>query len=60
MSDRGSEFEFGREIRLRLAFAAVGAVLGLGVAVFTDAPDWVAFAVVLVVGLAAPRLFTED
>ena len=60
MSDSGPEFGFDREIKVRLAFAAAGAVLGLGVAAFTDFPDWVAFAVVLVVGLGAPRLLVRS
>ena len=55
MSDHGSELDFDREIRVRLAFAAVAAVLGIGVAVFTDIPEWVAFAVVVLLGIVAPR-----
>jgi hypothetical protein len=44
------------ETKLSLAFAVVALVLGLAVDVLLNQPDWVAFAVILVVGIGAPRL----
>ena len=42
-----------------LAFAVVAAVLGIGIVVFTDVATWIAFAVVLALGLVAPRLYLQ-
>ncbi|AEN05600.1 hypothetical protein [Halolamina sp.] len=44
------------ETKLSLAFAVLALVLGLAVDVLLNQPDWVAFAVVLGVGMGAPRL----
>lgn len=55
MSD--GEFNIDRELRVRLAFAAVAAVLGVGVATFTDVSEWIAFAIVVLLGIVAPRAF---
>lgn len=52
-----SQLDFDREIRVRLAFAAVAAVLGVGLATFTDVSEWVAFGVVIVLGVVAPRAY---
>jgi hypothetical protein len=57
MSDSDQDLAFDREIKVRLAFAVVAAVLGIGVAVFTDVPEWVAFAIVVVLGIVAPRAY---
>lgn len=51
-----SELDFDREVRVRLGFAVVAAALGVGVATFTDRPDWVAFAIVILLGIVAPRI----
>ena len=57
-----SELDFDREIRVRLGFTVVAAVLGIGVAAFTDVSEWVAFGIVILLGLVAPRLvlYFED
>ncbi|MBP1987582.1 hypothetical protein [Halolamina salifodinae] len=55
MSD--SEFGLNRELRVRLAFAAVAAILGVGAATFTDVSEWIAFAIVVLLGIVAPRLY---
>jgi hypothetical protein len=55
MSD--SEFGIDRQIRVRLVFAVVAAVLGIGVATFTDVSEWIAFAIVVLLGIVAPRLY---
>lgn len=57
MSDSDQDLAFDREIKVRLAFAVVAAVLGIGVAVFTDVPEWVAFAIVVLLGIVAPRAY---
>lgn len=48
--------ELDTETKLYLAFAVLALVLGLAVDVYAGQPDWVAFAVILVVGMGAPRL----
>ncbi|MFW5948638.1 MAG: hypothetical protein ACOCSD_03455 [Halolamina sp.] len=48
--------DLDREINVRLAFAVVAAALGIGVVLLTEVPEWIAFALVGVVGLGAPRL----
>lgn len=55
MSD--SEFGLDRQIRVRLAFAVVAAVLGIGAATFTDVSEWIAFGIVVLLGIVAPRLY---
>mgnify|MGYP006290272881 FL=1 len=57
MSDSDQEFAFDREIKVRLVFAVVAAILGIGVAVFTGVPEWVAFVIVVVLGIVAPRAY---
>ena len=57
MSDSDQDLAFDREIKVRLAFAVVAAALGIGVAVFTDVPEWVAFVIVVVLGIVAPRAY---
>ncbi len=57
MSDSDNDLAFDREIKVRLVFAVVAAILGIGVAVLTDMPQWVAFAVVVVLGIVAPRAY---
>ena len=57
MSDSDHDLAFDREIKVRLAFAVVAAILGIGVAVFTDVPEWVAFVIVVVLGIVAPRAY---
>lgn len=57
MSENGSGLDFDREIRVRLVFAVVAAALGIGVAVFTDVPEWIAFAIVVLLGIVAPRAY---
>ncbi|KPN31788.1 hypothetical protein SY89_02541 [Halolamina pelagica] len=52
-----SELDFDREIRVRLVFAVVAAVLGVGVAVLTDVPEWIAFGIVILLGIVAPRAY---
>ena len=52
-----SELDFDREIRVRLVFAVVAAVLGIGVAVATDLPEWIAFGIVVLLGIVAPRAY---
>ncbi|NHX35938.1 MULTISPECIES: hypothetical protein [Halolamina] len=52
-----SELDFDREIRVRLVFAVVAAVLGIGVAVFTDVSEWIAFGIVILLGIVAPRAY---
>lgn len=42
-----------------IAFAILGMVLGLAVDFLTTLPDWVALGVVLVVGMAVPRLYLK-
>lgn len=42
-----------------LAFAALALVLGLAVDLLLNQPDWVAFAVVIVVGMVVPRLLAR-
>lgn len=48
--------ELDAETKLYLGFAVLALVLGVAVDVFAGQPDWVAFAVILVVGMVAPRL----
>ncbi len=57
MSENGSGLDFDREIRVRLVFAVVAATLGIGVAVFTDVSEWIAFAIVVLLGIVAPRAY---
>ncbi|GAB7012530.1 hypothetical protein [Halolamina salina] len=56
MSDP-EELDFDREIKVRLAFAVVAAVLGIGVATFTNVSEWIAFGIVVVLGIVAPRTY---
>jgi len=49
--------DFDREIKVRLAFAVVAAVLGIGAATFTDVSEWIAFGIVVVLGIVAPRAY---
>lgn len=51
--------EFDAETKRSLAFAVVALVLGLAVDLLLNQPDWVAFVVVLVVGIVIPRLLTS-
>ncbi|MFB6220588.1 MAG: hypothetical protein ABEH90_04030 [Halolamina sp.] len=48
--------ELDAETKLYLGFAVLALILGLAVDIYASQPDWVAFAVVLIVGMAAPRL----
>jgi hypothetical protein len=57
MSDSDQDLAFDREVKVRLGFAVVAAALGIGVAVFTDVPEWVAFGIVVVLGIVAPRAY---
>lgn len=52
-----SDLDFDRQLRVRLGFAIVAAVLGVGIARLTALPEWFAFAVVIVLGIVAPRLY---
>lgn len=52
-----SDLDFDRQLRVRLGFAGVAAVLGVGIATVTALPDWFAFTVVIVLGIVAPRLY---
>lgn len=47
------------ETKRSLGFAVLALVLGLATDVLLNQPDWVAFAVVLVVGLLVPRLLAR-
>lgn len=47
------------ETKRSLAFAVLALVLGLAVDLFLNQPDWVAFAVVIVVGMVVPRLLAR-
>jgi len=51
--------ELGLETKIYLSFAVLALVLGLAVDVYAGQPDWVAFAVILVVGMLAPRIVTK-
>lgn len=51
--------ELDTEMKLYLGFAALALVLGVAVDVFARQPDWVAFAVILGVGMVAPRVATR-
>jgi hypothetical protein len=48
--------ELDGETKLYLGFALLALVLGIAVDVYAGQPDWVAFAVILIVGMVAPRL----
>lgn len=56
MTGSDTEIASNRELRVRLAFAGVAAILGVGLATFTDVSEWIAFAVVILLGIVAPRL----
>jgi cell division protein FtsW (lipid II flippase) len=51
--------EIDAQTKLSLAFALLALVLGLAVDLVLNQPDWVAFVVVLVVGLGVPRLLAR-
>ncbi|QKY19786.1 hypothetical protein B4589_005100 [Halolamina sp. CBA1230] len=57
MTDSDADLDFDREIKVRLAFAVVAAALGIGVAVFTDVSEWIAFGIVVVLGVILPRAY---
>lgn len=46
-----------RRTRVTLGFALLGVVAGFGVDAFMPVSDWVAVAVVLLVGFVVPRLY---
>lgn len=48
--------ELDAETKIHLGFAALALVLGVAVDVYAGQPDWVAFVVILLVGMVAPRL----
>ncbi|GAB7092999.1 hypothetical protein JCM30237_01510 [Halolamina litorea] len=62
MSEAENQLASSREIKVRLAFAGVAAILGVGLATFTDVSQWLAFGTVIVLGIIVPRalLYLED
>ncbi|MEF8799495.1 MAG: hypothetical protein V5A38_01440 [Halolamina sp.] len=48
--------ELDEETKLYLGFALLALVLGIAVDVYAGQADWVAFAVILIVGMVAPRV----
>ena len=48
--------ELDAETKLYLGFALLALVLGIVVDIYAGQPDWVAFAVILLVGMVAPRV----
>lgn len=51
--------EIDAETKRSLLFAVLALVLGLATDVLLNQPDWVAFAVVLAVGLVVPRILAR-
>lgn len=51
--------ELDADTKRSLLFAVLALALGLAVDLWLNQPDWVAFAVVLVVGIVVPRLLAR-